>query len=121
MSTIWPLILGLDDDKYTAHAGLLGRSIQSTPSLQNIDKALSNPQAVIQDLAGSNGQDCFTYKGDCVNLNDNNAMAKACGAGNTPVGWDDAGCGKKKCVSDRSEHSFPTDSLDFDAILTSIF
>jgi chitinase len=60
---------------------------------------VSNPQAVIQDLAGSNGQNCFAYKGDCVNLNDNNAMAKACGAGNTAVGWDDAGCGKKNCVS----------------------
>lgn len=91
--------MGSDDDKYSAHAGLLGRSIQSTASLQAVDKALSNPQAVIQDLAGSNGQNCFAYKGNCVNLNDNNAMAKACGAGNTPVGWDDAGCGKSNCVS----------------------
>ncbi|KAI9823661.1 MAG: hypothetical protein M1826_007679 [Phylliscum demangeonii] len=81
----------LDDDQYSAHAGLLARSIQSTPSLQNVDKALSNPQAVIQDIAGSNGQDCFAYQGDCVNLNDNNAMAAACGAGNTPH------CGKPIC------------------------
>jgi hypothetical protein len=88
-----------DNDKYSAHTGLLGRSIRSTPSLQDVDKALSNPQAVIQDLAGSNGQNCFAYKGDCVNINDNNAMAQACGAGNTPIGWDDAGCGKKNCVS----------------------
>ncbi|KAF2719530.1 glycoside hydrolase family 18 protein [Polychaeton citri CBS 116435] len=87
----------LDDDKYSAHAALLGRTVQSTSSLQAIDKALSNPQAVIQDLAGGNGQDCFAYKGKCVNLNDNNAMAAACGSGNTVVGWDDAGCGKKSC------------------------
>ena len=93
------LTVELDDDKYSAHAGLLGRSIQSTASLQNVDKALSNPQAVIQDIAGSNGQNCFAYQGDCVNLNDNNAMAKACGSGNTPVGWDDAGCGNGNCVS----------------------
>ena len=26
-------------------------------------------------------------------------MANACGSGFTTVGWDDAGCGKKKCVS----------------------
>ena len=88
-----------DDDKYTAHSGLLGRTVLSTSSLQNVDKALSNPQSVIQDLAGSNGQNCFAYKGKCVNLNDNNAMQAACGSGFTAVGWDDAGCGKKNCVS----------------------
>lgn len=88
----------LDDDKYSAHGGLLGRNIQSTALLQDINKALSNPQVVIEDLAGSNGQNCFAYDGRCVDLNDNNAMAKACGAGYTPVGWDDAGCGKKSCV-----------------------
>jgi hypothetical protein len=107
MSIFWPLILDPDDDKYTAHAGLLGRSIQSTPLLQSIDKALSNPQAVIQDLAGSNGQNCVVYKGSCVNLNDNNAIAKACGAGNTPIGWDDAGCGKKKYVSVQNRALLP--------------
>lgn len=96
-----PLIIEIDDDKYSAHAGLLGRSIQSTQTLQKIDKALSNPQSVIQELAGSNGQNCFAYQGKCVNLNDNQAMAQACGSGNTPIGFDDAGCGKKKCVSAR--------------------
>lgn len=93
------LSMETDDDKYSAHAGLLGRNIQSTQTLQKIDKALSNPQSVIQDLAGSNGQNCFAYQGKCVDLNDNKAMAEACGSGNTPVGFDDAGCGKKKCVS----------------------
>lgn len=88
-----------DDDKYTAHSALLGRTITSTSTLQTEDKALSNPQSVIQDLAGFNGQNCFAYTGKCVNLNDNNAMQAACGAGNTVVGWDDAGCGTKSCVS----------------------
>lgn len=32
-------------------------------------------------------------------LDDNAAMAEACGSGFTPVGWDDAGCGKSSCVS----------------------
>ena len=85
------LMLELDDDKYTAHTGLLGRSVQSTPDIQAVDKALSAPQSVIQDLAGSNGQNCFAYKGKCVNLNDNNAMQAACGTGFTVVGYDDAG------------------------------
>jgi chitinase len=73
--------------------------VVSTATLQLVDKALSNPVAVVQDLAGSNGQNCFKYTGSCVNLNDNNAMAKACGTGFTVVGWDDNGCGNKKCVS----------------------
>ncbi|KAE8353840.1 hypothetical protein BDV28DRAFT_132353 [Aspergillus coremiiformis] len=87
----------LDDDKYSAHAGLLGRNIMSTPLLQDIDKALSNPKSIIQDLTTFNGQKCFKYSGKCVNLNDEQAMAKACGSGNTVVGWDDDGCGTKSC------------------------
>ncbi|KAL5360254.1 hypothetical protein BJX96DRAFT_184439 [Aspergillus floccosus] len=87
----------LDTDKYTAHGALSGKTIQSNPSLQAVNKALSNPVAVVEDLAGSNGQKCFVYKGKCVNLNDNKAMSNACGSGNTVVGWDDAGCGKKSC------------------------
>ncbi|KAF4160011.1 hypothetical protein CNMCM6936_004140 [Aspergillus lentulus] len=87
----------LDDDKYSAHSGLLGRSIVSTPTLQAINKALSNPKAVVEDLSAFTGQQCFAYKGHCVNLNDNQAMADACGTGYTVVGWDDAGCGKKSC------------------------
>ncbi|PYI36129.1 hypothetical protein BP00DRAFT_432538 [Aspergillus indologenus CBS 114.80] len=87
----------LDDDKYTAHAGLTNKTIMSNPTLQSVDKALSNPQSVIQSLASFNGQNCFKYDGKCVNLNDNDAMADACGSGYTVVGWDDAGCGKKSC------------------------
>lgn len=130
---------------------MLGREIQSALSLKQADLALSNPQTVISDLAGSNGQNCFVYDSklvpkllltpfvhygvhrkrlgndlpegfqmfedglysehvqtfqltllitadNCVDLDDNDAMAKACGSGYTPVGWDDAGCGKKNCV-----------------------
>ncbi|KAF7171146.1 hypothetical protein CNMCM5623_003575 [Aspergillus felis] len=87
----------LDDEKYSAHTGLLARSIISTPTLQSMDKALSNPQAVIDDLSTFTGQKCFVYDGSCVNLNDNTAMANACGSDFTVVGWDDAGCGKKNC------------------------
>lgn len=70
----------------------------SNPTLQAVDKAISNPNSVIDDLASFNGQKCFKYLGECVNLNDNNAMAKACGSGHTVVGWDDGGCGKSNCV-----------------------
>ncbi|KAK5011402.1 hypothetical protein LTR28_003418 [Elasticomyces elasticus] len=87
----------LDDDKYTAHAGLVGRSVYSNNILQTTKKTLSAPQAVIQDIAGSNGQNCFAYTGKCVALDDFTAMATACGRGFTVVGWDDAGCGTKKC------------------------
>jgi chitinase len=80
--------------------------VVSAATLQLVNKALSNPAAVVQDLAGSNGQDCFKYTGSCVNLNDNNAMAKACGTGFTVVGWDDNGCGNKNCVSVHSSILF---------------
>lgn len=96
----------LDDDRYTAHSALLGRNIISTNTLQTESKALSNPQAVISSIASDNGQRCFAYKGKCVHLDDTNAMHAACGAGNTVVGWDDAGCGSKSCVS--SNLSFRT-------------
>jgi chitinase len=70
--------------------------------MQTLNKGISNPQSVVQDISGANGQNCFAYDGKCVNLNDKNAMAQACGSGFTVVGWDDAGCGKSNCVS----HSF---------------
>jgi chitinase len=93
------LISNADDDHYSAHAALIGRDVKSSAQLQLVNKALSAPQSVIQNLAGSNGQNCFKYTGKCVDLNDNDAMAAACGSGYTVIGWDDAGCGKKKCVS----------------------
>lgn len=89
----------LDTDKYSAHSGLVQRSVISNPEVQDINKALTNPEPVVANVASFNGQKCFAYKGKCVNLNDNNAMSQACGSGFTVVGWDDAGCGKKSCVS----------------------
>ncbi|KAL4739524.1 glycoside hydrolase superfamily [Aspergillus similis] len=86
-----------DTDKYDAHAALIQRDITTNPTLQNIEKALSNPSAVIDNIAAFNGQKCFQYDGDCIDLDDNSAMADACGAGFTVVGWDDAGCGKSSC------------------------
>lgn len=88
----------LDDDKYSAHTGLVGRVVKTNPQVQLLNKGISSPQMVIQNLAGSNGQNCFEYTGKCVNLNENNAMQAACGNGFTVVGWDDAGCGKSNCV-----------------------
>ncbi|KAJ5426042.1 hypothetical protein N7465_001112 [Penicillium sp. CMV-2018d] len=87
----------LDDDKYSAHTGLIGEDIISTTALQNANKAVSNPKSVINELSVFNGQKCFKYMGKCVHLNDDEAMSNACGAGNTVVGWDDAGCGTSKC------------------------
>ncbi|KAL4958978.1 uncharacterized protein BDV14DRAFT_194146 [Aspergillus stella-maris] len=86
-----------DTDKYDAHTALVQRDITTNPTLQSMDKALSNPKAVIEDIAAFNGQKCFKYDGDCVDLDDNSAMADACGSGFTVVGWDDAGCGKSSC------------------------
>ena len=88
----------LDDDKYTAHTALLGRSIRSASTLQLEDKALFAPRAVISSIAGNNGQNCFAYKGKCLQIDDTNSLQNACGSGFTVVGWDDAGCGSKKCV-----------------------
>ena len=81
--------------------------------MKDVNKALSNPKSIIDDLAGSNGQNCFKYDGDCVDLNDNDAMADACGKGNTPVGWDDAGCGKSSCVSFRPKYFYALSNFSF--------
>ncbi|KAL6230148.1 glycoside hydrolase superfamily [Aspergillus navahoensis] len=62
-----------------------------------IDKALSNQKSVVEGLSSFNGQKYFKYEGHCVKLDDNDAMADACGSGYTVIGWDDAGCGKKSC------------------------
>ncbi|KAL4900084.1 hypothetical protein BDW74DRAFT_171029 [Aspergillus multicolor] len=86
-----------DTDKYDAHAALIQRDVTTNPTLQSMNKALSNPKAVVDDIAAFNGQKCFKYDGDCVDLDDNSAMADACGSGFTVVGWDDAGCGKSSC------------------------
>ncbi|CAG8272148.1 unnamed protein product [Penicillium salamii] len=63
------------DDKYTAYAGLTNKTIMTNPTLKTIDKALSNPKS----------------------LNDNKAIADACGSGYIVAKWDDTECGKLSC------------------------
>ncbi|KAJ5572619.1 hypothetical protein N7450_009603 [Penicillium hetheringtonii] len=87
----------LDDDKYSAHKDLLGRTVIDTSTLQLENKTVSNPKSTVIDLSAFTDQKCFKYSGKCVRLNDNAAMSKACGSGYTVVGWNDAGCGKKSC------------------------
>ncbi|KAI7026582.1 glycoside hydrolase family 18 protein, partial [Hortaea werneckii] len=94
-SLIWAS--DLDDDKYSAHSALLGKKVESTSSLQSVPDLVRRSQALslTESVKGRTGEQCFKYKGKCKNLNDNEALADACGPGNTVVGWDDAGCGKK--------------------------
>lgn len=94
-SLIWAS--DLDDDKYSAHSALLGRTISSTSSLQDTTDLLHKAEqlSLTESIKGQTGEGCKTYNGDCKDLNNNKALADACGAGNTVVGWDDAGCGKK--------------------------
>ncbi|KAL1589378.1 hypothetical protein WHR41_02173 [Cladosporium halotolerans] len=87
----------LDDDTYTAHSALLGRDVRPTPELPLQEEIVVAPQAVITQLSSFNGQNCFAYQDDCVDLDDNSAVQAACGDGYTPIGWDDAKCGKKNC------------------------
>jgi hypothetical protein len=61
-------MLCLDDNKYSAHAGPLDRDIISMPDLRSINKVLSNPESVVQDLAIFNSQKCFAYKGDVTGV-----------------------------------------------------
>ncbi|RMY35478.1 hypothetical protein D0865_13898 [Hortaea werneckii] len=63
----------------------------SVPELVRRSQILS----LTESVKGRTGEHCFKYKGKCKNLNDNEALADACGSGNTVVGWDDAGCGRK--------------------------
>lgn len=96
-SMIWAS--DLDDDKYSAHSAMLGRKVKSTSSLQDTTDLLKQAQqlSLTSSIKAQTGENCIKYDGDCVDLNDNKAMAKACGDGFTVVGWDDAGCGKTDC------------------------
>lgn len=94
-SLIWAS--DLDDDKYSAHAALLGRTINPTSSLQDIDDLKQQAQhlSLTASIKGQTGEQCYKHTGRCMNLNDEQAMSDACGAGFTVVGWADEGCGKK--------------------------
>jgi chitinase len=84
-----------DDDKYTAHSALLGRTVQSNSQFQLGDKTIVSPQLVVNAIAESKGQDCKVYDGGCVNLNDNAAMSEACGSGFTLVGGTSQGAARR--------------------------
>lgn len=90
-SLIWAS--DLDDDQYSAHSALLGRTVKPN----NQVKALADSQGfgLTESIKASTGEDCYTYDGKCQDLNDPKALAAACGDGKVVVGWDDAGCGKK--------------------------
>ncbi|KAG9527076.1 hypothetical protein KCV07_g513, partial [Aureobasidium melanogenum] len=94
-SLIWAS--DLDNDKYSAHAALLGRTINPTSSLQDIDDLKQQAQhlSLTASIKGQTGEQCYKHTGRCMNLNDEQAMSDACGAGFTVVGWADEGCGKK--------------------------
>lgn len=87
----------MDDDSYSAHSALLGRKVSPTSSLQDTTELLQKAQhlSLTESIKGQTGEGCKKYEGDCKDLNNNKALADACGAGYTVVGWDDAGCGKK--------------------------
>lgn len=94
-SLIWAS--DLDDDEYSAHSALLQRQIAPTSQLQDVAELVEKAQtlSLTESVKGQTGEQCFKYKGKCKDLNDNEALAEACGPGNNVVGWDDAGCGKK--------------------------
>ncbi|KAI1114378.1 hypothetical protein F5Y14DRAFT_441271 [Nemania sp. NC0429] len=94
-SMIWDS--DLDDDSYSAHSAMLGRKINPTSSLQDTTDLLHQAQqlSLTESIKGQIGEGCKKYDGSCKDLNDNKALADACGSGFTVVGWDDAGCGKK--------------------------
>jgi chitinase len=94
-SLIWAS--DLDDNDYSAHSALLQRKIEPTNALQEIPDLVRESQtlALTMSVKGETGELCFKYSGKCKDLDDPEALASACGPGNTVVGWDDAGCGKK--------------------------
>ena len=55
---------------------------------------MANPQKQVESLQAELGQQCYKFS-DCVDLN--NPQVATCSKGFTAVGWDDAGCGSKKC------------------------
>lgn len=94
-SLIWAS--DLDGDRHSAHAALLGRTINPTSSLQDIDDLNQQAQhlSLTASIKGQTGEQCYKHTGRCMNLNDEQAMSDACGAGFTVVGWADEGCDKK--------------------------
>ncbi|RWA12800.1 hypothetical protein EKO27_g2300 [Xylaria grammica] len=98
-SLIWAS--DLDDDQYSAHAGLVGRKLGHA----NIKIAAfsANSISVAQNLIGQNGQSCRIL--DACESTD-----ARCPFGQTKVGWERGKCGRNKghsicCPSDMAPSS----------------
>lgn len=83
----------LDDDKFSAHSGLLGRSIKHSDV--TVKAFQSDAGAIAQNLIGQNGQDC-TIATDCTDQD--NPQASGCGRGQKKVGWERGKCGVRVLV-----------------------
>lgn len=77
-----------DDDRYSAHAGLVGRALGAP----NTDAAPfePRPESLAQGMVQETGGGCVIVR-DCTDQN--NQVASRCGAGFTKVGWEKGGCG----------------------------
>ncbi|KAF2495510.1 hypothetical protein BU16DRAFT_561793 [Lophium mytilinum] len=77
-----------DDDKYSAHSGLLSRDIKH---LEIQTKQFSpNPVNIAQNLIGQNGQDCKLVD-VCTDVE--NPVAAHCGKNRVKIGWERSDCG----------------------------
>jgi chitinase len=79
-----------DDDKFTAHAGLLGTALGSIKHPQvNSQKStafVKSPSTVATTIKGSSAQQCYKRLDHCVNYDDTDALRNACKTGETIVG-----------------------------------
>ena len=86
--TLALLTSSLDDDKYSAHSGLLGKSLGHVDLSKKAFQ--TDAGSIAQNLIGQNGQDCQILK-DCTDPN--NPQASRCPSGQTKVGWERGNCG----------------------------
>jgi hypothetical protein len=80
----------LDDDKFTAHAGLLGTNVGSIKHPQiNVQKStafVKSPATVAKFIKGSSAQQCYKRLDHCVKYDDTEALRNGCRSGETIVG-----------------------------------
>jgi chitinase len=82
--------IGLDDDTYSAHKGLTGRTDLAHVDLSAVKAFQSNSLNIALSLQGQLGQDCVIMR-DCTDQN--NPQASSCGKGAVHVGWERGDCG----------------------------
>ena len=82
------LIYSPDDDKYSAHSGLLGKSFAHVDLSKQAFQADSI--TIAQNLVGQLGQDCQIVT-DCTDQD--NPVASRCPSGQRKVGWERGKCG----------------------------